>query len=113
MFNKKSAAEHNTMASVRSGGGSTFSILGADTSIKGDIAATVGQTAAMSKRASSLRVDQLLVDRGLAESRTRAQALILAGKVFSGDPASAGVRRGPAARPAADRASLANLKAVE
>src|SRR6185312_3992937 len=29
------------------------------------------------------RVDQLLVDRGLAESRTRAQALILAGKVFS------------------------------
>jgi 23S rRNA (cytidine1920-2'-O)/16S rRNA (cytidine1409-2'-O)-methyltransferase len=31
------------------------------------------------------RADQLLVDRGLAESRTRAQALILAGKVFSGD----------------------------
>jgi 23S rRNA (cytidine1920-2'-O)/16S rRNA (cytidine1409-2'-O)-methyltransferase len=31
------------------------------------------------------RVDQLLVDRGLAESRTRAQALILAGKVFSGE----------------------------
>jgi 23S rRNA (cytidine1920-2'-O)/16S rRNA (cytidine1409-2'-O)-methyltransferase len=31
------------------------------------------------------RVDQLLVDRGLVESRTRAQALILAGKVFSGD----------------------------
>jgi 23S rRNA (cytidine1920-2'-O)/16S rRNA (cytidine1409-2'-O)-methyltransferase len=30
------------------------------------------------------RVDQLLVDRGLAESRTRAQALILAGLVFSG-----------------------------
>jgi 23S rRNA (cytidine1920-2'-O)/16S rRNA (cytidine1409-2'-O)-methyltransferase len=30
------------------------------------------------------RVDQLLVERGLAESRTRAQALILAGKVFSG-----------------------------
>ena len=39
----------------------------------------------MSKRANSLRVDQLLVDRGLAESRTRAQALILAGKVFSGE----------------------------
>ncbi|MDI3306340.1 MAG: TlyA family RNA methyltransferase [Acetobacteraceae bacterium] len=32
-----------------------------------------------------LRADQLLVDRGLAESRTRAQALILAGKVFSGE----------------------------
>jgi 23S rRNA (cytidine1920-2'-O)/16S rRNA (cytidine1409-2'-O)-methyltransferase len=31
------------------------------------------------------RADQLLVDRGLAESRTRAQALILAGKVFSLD----------------------------
>jgi 23S rRNA (cytidine1920-2'-O)/16S rRNA (cytidine1409-2'-O)-methyltransferase len=29
------------------------------------------------------RADQALVDRGLAESRTRAQALILAGKVFS------------------------------
>jgi 23S rRNA (cytidine1920-2'-O)/16S rRNA (cytidine1409-2'-O)-methyltransferase len=32
-----------------------------------------------------LRADQLLVDRGLAESRTRAQALILAGLVYSGD----------------------------
>lgn len=31
------------------------------------------------------RVDQLLVDRGLAESRTRAQALVLAGVVFSGE----------------------------
>ena len=31
------------------------------------------------------RADQLLVERGLAESRTRAQALILAGKVFTGD----------------------------
>jgi 23S rRNA (cytidine1920-2'-O)/16S rRNA (cytidine1409-2'-O)-methyltransferase len=32
-----------------------------------------------------LRADQLLVSRGLAESRTKAQALILAGSVFSGD----------------------------
>ena len=32
-----------------------------------------------------LRADQLLVDRGLAESRTRAQALIMAGLVFLGD----------------------------
>jgi 23S rRNA (cytidine1920-2'-O)/16S rRNA (cytidine1409-2'-O)-methyltransferase len=32
-----------------------------------------------------IRADQLLVDRGLVESRTRAQALILAGKVFSGE----------------------------
>ena len=31
------------------------------------------------------RADQLLVARGLAESRTRAQALILAGTVFSGE----------------------------
>ncbi len=31
------------------------------------------------------RADQLLVDRGLAESRSRAQALIMAGLVFVGD----------------------------
>ena len=31
------------------------------------------------------RVDQLLVDRGLVESKSRAQALILAGKVYTGD----------------------------
>ncbi|NHN90126.1 TlyA family RNA methyltransferase [Acetobacter conturbans] len=31
------------------------------------------------------RVDQLLVDRGLVESRTRAQALIMAGVVYTGD----------------------------
>jgi 23S rRNA (cytidine1920-2'-O)/16S rRNA (cytidine1409-2'-O)-methyltransferase len=31
------------------------------------------------------RADQALVDLGLAESRTRAQALILAGKVYAGD----------------------------
>ena len=29
------------------------------------------------------RLDQLLVDRGLAESRTRAQALVMAGLVYS------------------------------
>jgi 23S rRNA (cytidine1920-2'-O)/16S rRNA (cytidine1409-2'-O)-methyltransferase len=32
-----------------------------------------------------LRADHLLVSRGLAESRTRAQALIMAGAVFSGE----------------------------
>ncbi|MBA2935759.1 TlyA family RNA methyltransferase [Sphingomonas sp. CGMCC 1.13654] len=32
-----------------------------------------------------IRADQLLADRGLAESRTRAQALILAGLVYTGD----------------------------
>ena len=31
------------------------------------------------------RLDQMLVDRGLAESRTRAQALVMAGLVFSGE----------------------------
>jgi 23S rRNA (cytidine1920-2'-O)/16S rRNA (cytidine1409-2'-O)-methyltransferase len=31
------------------------------------------------------RLDQLLVDHGLAESRTRAQALVMAGLVFSGE----------------------------
>lgn len=34
---------------------------------------------------ATVRADQLLADRGLAESRTRAQALILAGLVFTGD----------------------------
>jgi 23S rRNA (cytidine1920-2'-O)/16S rRNA (cytidine1409-2'-O)-methyltransferase len=32
-----------------------------------------------------MRADQMLVDRGLVESRARAQALILAGLVYSGD----------------------------
>ena len=34
---------------------------------------------------SKQRADQLLVERGLVETRSRAQALILAGKVFSGE----------------------------
>lgn len=34
---------------------------------------------------NKMRADQLLTARGLAESRTRAQALILAGKVYAGD----------------------------
>ncbi len=33
---------------------------------------------------AKLRADQLIADRGLAESRTRAQALIMAGLVFAG-----------------------------
>jgi 23S rRNA (cytidine1920-2'-O)/16S rRNA (cytidine1409-2'-O)-methyltransferase len=36
-------------------------------------------------KVAKARVDQLLVDRGLVESRTRAQALVLAGLVFSGE----------------------------
>ncbi|HXG99608.1 MAG TPA: TlyA family RNA methyltransferase [Sphingomicrobium sp.] len=35
--------------------------------------------------ANKVRADQLLVAQGLAESRTRAQALILSGNVFTGD----------------------------
>ena len=38
-----------------------------------------------SKKPAKIRVDQLLVDRGLAESRSRASALVLAGLVFSGE----------------------------
>ena len=34
---------------------------------------------------TKLRADQLLAERGLAESRTRAQALIMAGVVFAGE----------------------------
>jgi 23S rRNA (cytidine1920-2'-O)/16S rRNA (cytidine1409-2'-O)-methyltransferase len=34
---------------------------------------------------AKIRADQLLVERGLAESRAKAQALILAGQVFSGE----------------------------
>lgn len=36
-------------------------------------------------KTSKIRIDQLLVERGLAESRTRAQALIMAGQVLLGD----------------------------
>jgi 23S rRNA (cytidine1920-2'-O)/16S rRNA (cytidine1409-2'-O)-methyltransferase len=35
-------------------------------------------------KTSKSRADQLLVERGLADSRTRAQALIMAGQVYSG-----------------------------
>ncbi|MCZ8171848.1 MAG: TlyA family RNA methyltransferase [Brevundimonas sp.] len=38
-----------------------------------------------SAKAPKMRVDQLLVERGLAESRSRAQALVLAGVVFSAE----------------------------
>jgi 23S rRNA (cytidine1920-2'-O)/16S rRNA (cytidine1409-2'-O)-methyltransferase len=34
---------------------------------------------------SKIRIDQLLVERGLADSRTRAQALVMAGQVMIGD----------------------------
>jgi 23S rRNA (cytidine1920-2'-O)/16S rRNA (cytidine1409-2'-O)-methyltransferase len=37
------------------------------------------------RRSARVRLDQLLVDRGLVETRSRAQALVLAGKVRVGD----------------------------
>ena len=39
----------------------------------------------MRGRMAKQRIDQLLVSRGLAESRARAQALVMAGLVFAGD----------------------------
>lgn len=42
-------------------------------------------SAAPARPRGKARLDQLLVDRGLAETRTRAQALILAGRVFTGE----------------------------
>lgn len=37
------------------------------------------------RKPSRIRIDQLLVQRGLAESRSRAQALVMAGLVFCGE----------------------------
>ena len=42
-------------------------------------------TSASSAKAQRIRLDQLLVERGLAESRSRAQALVMAGKVRVGE----------------------------
>jgi len=46
-------------------------------------------------RASRVRLDQLIVDRGLAESRSRAQALLLGGRVRVGAGDSARLDRKP------------------
>lgn len=43
------------------------------------------QKTSPSKKPSKIRADLALVDRGLVETRSRAQALILAGKIFSGE----------------------------
>jgi 23S rRNA (cytidine1920-2'-O)/16S rRNA (cytidine1409-2'-O)-methyltransferase len=50
---------------------------------------------ARTAKPSRVRLDQLLVDRGLAESRSRAQALVLAGKVRVGEGDSARGNRKP------------------
>src|SRR5687768_17382000 len=52
-------------------------------------------TQATTRRSSRQRLDQLLVDRGLAETRTRAQALVLAGKVRVGEGDAARTDRKP------------------
>ena len=46
-------------------------------------------------RPARQRLDQLLVERGLADSRTRGQALILAGHVRVGEGESARTDRKP------------------
>ena len=57
---------------------------------------------AASTRTPRVRLDQLLVERGLAESRTRAQALVLAGKVGVGEGDTARHDRKPGDLVAAD-----------
>ena len=42
----------------------------------------------MNKPAKRERADKILVERGLAVSRTRAQAMIMAGSVFIGEQRS-------------------------
>ena len=49
----------------------------------------------VSTRAARVRLDQLIVDRGLAPNRTRAQALLLGGRVRVGDGDAARLDRKP------------------
>ncbi len=49
----------------------------------------------VTSRAARVRLDQLLVDRGLAESRARAQALLMSGRVRVGDGDGARLDRKP------------------
>ena len=58
--------------------------IGNSLSIDGGALATIGKRDDSGRMPKS-RVDQMLVDRGLAESRARAQALVMAGLVFAGD----------------------------
>lgn len=64
--------------------------------------ATIGVMAATT--AKRIRLDQLLVERGLAPSRARAQALVLAGRVRvgSGDAARHDLKSGDLVEPAAE-----------
>src|SRR3546814_15585354 len=56
-------------------------VLWSSDTVSGRAAASEALTSSMPKT----RIDQMLVDRGLAESRTRAQALAMAGLVFVGE----------------------------
>ena len=60
--------------------------------------------AATTAKASRVRLDQVLVDRGLVETRSRAQSMILAGKVKvgPGDAARRDLKPGDLIDPAAD-----------
>ena len=58
------------------------------------------------KKPGKRRVDQMLVDRGLVESRARAQALIMDGLVFAGETKVARVKTGEADGGAARREAL-------
>ncbi len=62
---------------------------------------TKGRVGAAGSR-SRTRLDQLLVDRGLVETRSRAQALVLAGKVRVGEGDGARLDRKPGDLVAAD-----------
>ena len=75
--------------------------------------ASTARTATAKPRAKSARVrlDQLLVERGLAENRSRAQALVLAGKVRVGD--GDGARRDLKAGDLVDAAAPVTLEAPE
>ena len=52
-------------------------------------------TSAPGAKTQRIRLDQLLVERGLAESRSRAQALVMAGKVRVGEGDAARLDRKP------------------
>ena len=54
-----------------------------------------GATTKTKSKATRVRLDQLLVERGLVETRSRAQALVLAGKVRVGEGDAARLDRKP------------------
>lgn len=57
--------------------------------------ATIGRMDAVARRGHRVRLDQLLVERGLAPTRARAQTLLLAGRVRVGEGDAARLDRKP------------------